>query len=174
MHRQWYMLTLIGTDRPGIVARLTQSLFEGGCNLGEASMMRLGGNFTVMMMVDSSLTLEELRQLVLPVADEMGLTVHLDAVMAELHHHLEPNLQISVYGADRAGIVARVTGALAAAGFHILAMQTDVAGTLHQPIYIMQMEGHAAAGAAPIEAILDSLRQQGVEVTVSEIETLIG
>ena len=37
----WYMLTLVGRDRPGIVAKVTAALFDGGCNLGEASMMRL-------------------------------------------------------------------------------------------------------------------------------------
>jgi len=48
---KWYMLTVVGEDRPGIVAKLTHALFEGGCDLGEASMMRLGGSFTIMLMV---------------------------------------------------------------------------------------------------------------------------
>ncbi len=174
MQKQWYMLTLIGADRSGIVARITQALFDGGCNLGEASMMRLGGNFTVMMMVDTPLNMGALEELVTPAVTDLGLTVHIDAIAAELHHHLEPDLQISVYGADRAGIVAQVTGALAGAGFHILDMQTDVAGSQESPIYIMQMEGSATQGVDAIEAILDELRQQGVEVQMSEIETLIG
>ncbi|MCW8983520.1 MAG: amino acid-binding protein, partial [Gammaproteobacteria bacterium] len=38
----WYMVTLVGRDQKGIVSRVTKALFEGGCNLGEASMMRLG------------------------------------------------------------------------------------------------------------------------------------
>jgi len=41
----WYMLTLVGEDRPGIVAKLTAALFAAGCNLGEATMARLGGIF---------------------------------------------------------------------------------------------------------------------------------
>ncbi len=44
------MLTLVGTDRPGIVAALTETLFRASCNLGEASMARLSGNFTIMLM----------------------------------------------------------------------------------------------------------------------------
>jgi len=51
MNEHWYMLTLVGRDRPGIVARVTRALYAGGCHLGETSMMRLGGNFTIMMMV---------------------------------------------------------------------------------------------------------------------------
>ena len=49
--QNWYMLTLVGKDRPGIVAEVSQTLFEAGGNLGEASMARLGGNFTVMLML---------------------------------------------------------------------------------------------------------------------------
>ena len=33
---------------------VTRALFEGGCNLGEASMIRLGANFTIMLMVSYS------------------------------------------------------------------------------------------------------------------------
>ena len=50
--KHWYMLTLVGKDRSGIVAHISAALFDGGCNLGEASMIRLGGNFTIMMMVE--------------------------------------------------------------------------------------------------------------------------
>ncbi|MEW8430322.1 MAG: amino acid-binding protein, partial [gamma proteobacterium symbiont of Ctena orbiculata] len=41
----WQMLTLVGEDQPGIVARVTDALYRGGCTLGETSMIRLGGNF---------------------------------------------------------------------------------------------------------------------------------
>ena len=30
----WYMLTLVGEDRPGIVAQVTRALFEAGGSLG--------------------------------------------------------------------------------------------------------------------------------------------
>jgi len=38
-NEHWHMLTVVGADRPGIVAKLTEALFRGGCNLGEASMV---------------------------------------------------------------------------------------------------------------------------------------
>jgi N-acetylneuraminate synthase/N,N'-diacetyllegionaminate synthase len=34
-NERWQMLTVVGADRPGIVAKLTKALFRGGCNLGE-------------------------------------------------------------------------------------------------------------------------------------------
>ena len=45
------MLALVGKDRPGIVAEVTHVLYEMKGNLGETSMVRLGGNFTIMLMV---------------------------------------------------------------------------------------------------------------------------
>ena len=170
----WYMLTLVGKDRPGIVAHVSAALFEGGCNLGEASMMRLGGNFTIMLMVEFEGRLKALDDLLEPVADSMGLHRHLDRIDADLHHHLEPDVRITVYGADRAGIVSRITGGLAEAGLHILDMESSVAGTEAKPIYIMQIEGHAAEGVESLQSALDIVVQDGIEAQLETIETLIG
>ena len=171
----WYMLTVVGADRPGIVARVTAALFEGGCNLGEASMMRLGGSFTIMLMVQCpSGEADTLRQLVAPVADSLGLRLHVDRIGGGLHRHREPDVAISVYGADRAGIVARVTGALAEAGLDILELTSDVAGSRQQPIYIMHIEGHAARGIEPLRVALAGMREEGIEVSLEPLETLVG
>lgn len=51
---KWYMVTLVGKDQKSIVSHVTAALYDGGGNLGETSMMRLGGNFTIMMMVEFS------------------------------------------------------------------------------------------------------------------------
>jgi len=76
----WYMLTLIGKDQPGIVAKLTDALFEAGCNLGETSMIRLGDNFTVMMMVDGRQGEDALRAVLQPVVEALRLTLHIDSI----------------------------------------------------------------------------------------------
>ena len=174
----WFMLTLVGEDRPGIVAKITAALFQAGCNLGEATMARLGGNFSVMLMVQHTGTLKELLALVEPVARELGLHAHGDLIEGHLHRHLIPDVRVTVYGADRAGIVAQVTGALTAAGFNILDLQSDVGGSEAKPVYIMTMEGQAQNGIEAIEAALAALKRDGardgIEVDVQPIETLIG
>ena len=119
MANHWYMLTLIGEDKPGIVAAITQALFDQGLNLGETSMLRLGGNFTIMMMVNGMGDEAGLRGQLKPVIEAQGMCLHVDPIQARLHQHLLPNIQVTVSGADRAGIVAQVTAALA---------EADVAG----------------------------------------------
>lgn len=170
----WYMLTLVGQDRPGIVARLTNALFEGDCNLGEASMMRLGGNFTIMLMAQHDGTAKTLAALVEPVVESLDLHLHIDRIEAHLHQHIEPDVRITVHGADRAGIVAQVTGALAEAGLNILDLESDVAGSADRPIYILHIEGVASEGVEALRSALTALGPGGIEATVQAIDTMIG
>lgn len=170
----WQMLTLVGEDQPGIVAQVTDALFQGGFNLGETSMIRLGGNFTIMMMVSGTDGIEALETRLAPVAQRLGLRFHLDPIHGVLHQHPVPNYQVRVNGADRAGIVARVTGALASAGFNILELESDVVGTTQQPVYIMTIQGYAEITLEALEQALGALKSEQIDVHVSAIETLIG
>ena len=172
--KHWYMLTVVGGDRPGIVSHLTHALYEGGCNLGETSMMRLGGNFTIMMMVQSEGSRKALDALIEPVIDSLGLHAHIDPIEGGLHQHQIPDVRIRVFGADRAGIVAQVTAILASAGFNILELESDVAGSEKDPVYIMNIQGFTDATVESLQQALQGLDEQGVEVQVSAIETLIG
>jgi glycine cleavage system transcriptional repressor len=170
----WYMLTLVGKDQPGIVAKLTTALFEAGCNLGETSMIRLGNNFTVMMMVDSPRGDAVLRPILQPVVDSLQLVLHVDAVDGGVHQRPVPDVCILVHGADRAGIVSQVTSRAAAAGLNIIDLESEVAGTDTNPIYILQIQGVAVQGIEAIEAALAPLQAEGVKVDVRTLDTLIG
>lgn len=165
----WKMLTLVGADQPGIVAQVTNALYRAGWSLGEASMIRLGGNFTIMMMVTGEGAVEPVLQ---PVAEALGLHVHVDAIAGLLHQHVVPNIQVRVAGADRAGIVAQVTGLLAEQGLNILELESDVAGSSDQPVYIMHIQGYTDLPLESLEAALGNLGD--IDVQVSSIETLIG
>ena len=170
----WQMLTLVGEDQPGIVAQVTDSLYQGGFNLGETSMIRLGGNFTIMMMVSGPQSGENLMTQLAPVAERLGLRMHLDPIRGVLHQHRVPNFQVRVNGADRAGIVARVTGALAQCGFNILELESDVVGSADRPVYIMTIQGYADTTLEDLQGALAQLKSQEIDVHVSSIETLIG
>lgn len=174
MNGDWKMLTLIGRDAPGIVAAVTAALAGSGVTLGETSMLRLGGNFTVMMMVSGKVQEERLRELLQPVISEHGMCLHIDPIEAHLHAHLVPNIQVSVSGADRVGIVAQVTGALAQGGFNILDLDSDVAGSEEEPVYILLISGVASESVEKVEQRLASLRDEGVSVNVTPVETYIG
>ena len=170
----WFMLALVGRDQPGIVARITQALYQGEANLGEASMLRLGGNFAMMLMMSHPGNAQAIEQLVACDAQELGLTVHVDAIAGQLHRHIQPNMSVSVYGADRSGIVARVTSVLAQAGFHILNLESDVGGNDQQPLYIMHIEGQCASTIEQLQAALADVAQDGIQIHIEVIEPMVG
>jgi glycine cleavage system transcriptional repressor len=169
----WKMLTLVGRDRPGIVAAVTRGLFDAGINLGEASMTRIGGNFAMLLMVNGAAADDALEKAVETPVRDMDLHLHVMPMDdAGLHRHKIPNYQVRVMGADRAGIVAQVTERLLAEGFNILELESDVAGTAEKPVYIMNIAGYADAD---MEALQDALDELGdIDVSVSSVETLIG
>lgn len=169
-----YMLTLMGEDRPGIVARVTQVLFETGCNLGEASMLRLGTSFCMMLLVDAVEDADQLRQALQAVSDELDLKLHIDSAQAIKHGHQIPDVCITVHGADRTGIVAQVTGAAAEAGLNIIDLASDVGGVPEEPLYVLHIEGVATKGIDALEKVLRPLQAEGIKVDVSPIDTLIG
>ena len=171
----WYMLTVVGRDRPGIVSQVTLALYKGGGNLGEASMVRLGGSFSIMLMVYYEGTAELLEKLISPVGDKLHLHIHIDSIKGELHQRLEPDVRISIYGADRAGIVAETTGVLVEAGLNILNLESDVGGSPTNPIYIMEIDGAARNGVDSIRRALDSVAKgKNIKIYVTPINTLMG
>lgn len=171
---RWHMITVVGQDRPGIVAGLTDVLFRAGANLGEASMARLGGNFAVMLMVEANAETAAVHRWLAPVAQQFSLHVHVDAIEGRLHAHVEPNVRVIVHGADRPGIVAQVTAALLPLGFNILDLQSDVGGNAAQPIYVLLLEGRVEGDIAALETALGPLRSGGIEVRATAIDTMVG
>ncbi|MGD8567145.1 MAG: ACT domain-containing protein [Gammaproteobacteria bacterium] len=174
MKGNWYMLTVVGRDRPGIVAQVTEALFNEQCNFGEASMSRLGGNFTIMLMVQYDGDRQRLDDIVNVMAAKLGLHCHVDSIEGHLHDHREPDVRISVYGPDRTGIVAHVTGTLTQAGLEIYDLESDVGGTDDNPVYIMHIEGHAANGVDKLREALQAESEPGIETHLEEIDTVIG
>ena len=171
---KWKMLTLVGQDKPGIVARITTALYEVGAQLGEASMMRLGGNFTIMLMLKSEQSTEQLKSSIASVCQEMELTSDFQDIEADLHQHEIPDSRITVYGADTAGIVSKATSHLLAAGFNIMDLESDVAGSEEAPIYIMHIEGIAANGMDALDKAIEQIKADGVNVDMTPIDIMIG
>jgi len=166
------VLTLVGADQAGIVAAVTDALFKQGCNLAQASMMRLGANFAIMLRVSHD-EKHDLRKVLSEICNDMSLHLHIDEDNGTDALRADPDVQITVYGADRNGIVAQVTSALAIAGLNIIDLETDIAGTKDEPIYIMTLEGLATKGIESLQNALNALSSD-IEVNLDEINTLRG
>lgn len=170
-------LSAIGQDRPGIVARLTRALFEQGCNLEESSMTRLKGEFAILLLVTlpDTMTPAALESAVEPAGRSLGLTILVreltpEETRAEDDSRTLPYTLV-VYGADRPGIVFRVTDAAARHVLNITDLRTRVTGPA--PVYslIMELEAPSEAAVQAFRGDLQKLRGElHVETTLEPVE----
>ncbi len=158
-----YMLSSVGKDQPGIVAKLSAGLCKNGCNLGDSSMARLGGNFTIMVMVEFSGELSALQERVKSICDPLGLSSHLVEIEEEPQYHLEPDVRISIYAEDRLGIVEDVTVALADAGLNILHLESNVDSGADASTYYIHLEGTVSKGIEPLYRVLETLEAKNIK-----------
>lgn len=164
-------VTVIGTDRPGIVAAVGKALYEAGCNLEDVTSTILRGHFSMVLVVrpaegvDAAAVEEALG----PAASDMDLVVAARPV-EEAGDVAESTHVVSVYGADRPGIVFRVAEALAGAGANVTDLTSRVIGSPDEPVYALMLEV-SAGDPAEVGAALDRLRGDiGVEVSINPIE----
>lgn len=128
MTHRW-IITALGKDRPGIVAGVTKILYTRGCNLEDSAMTRLEGEFAIMLIFSASSSMNgvALRRAFAPLERRFGLVVHLKGLTPVESRPPRPRGRrcvISVYGADRPGIVFRISAALARARINITDVHT--------------------------------------------------
>ena len=165
-------VTVIGNDRPGIVAGVARSLYDLGCNLEDVSSTILRGHFSMMLIVrapegtDASTVEQGLDR----VADQLDLVVAVRPVPEANVSITPPTHMVSVYGADQPGIVFRVAEVLARSDVNITDLASRVLGEDPAPVYALMLEV-AMTEASAAEALMRLRDELGVDVSVHPIDT---
>jgi len=138
------LMTAVGKDRPGIVAAISGVLLEADCNIEDSQMARLGPDFACMLMLamPGGMTSTQLDQRLRAVREQFKLWIHLADLLPEevaSEPHDRPVYMIHVYGADRKGIVHRITKHLADQSINVSNLHTEVIPH-QQPLYVMLIE----------------------------------
>lgn len=130
-------MAAVGEDRPGIVAELTGSLLELGCNLRDVATSVLSGQFALVIVCDGpdshagGRLEEELRRRL------SGSRLHLNAWdIDSVGPTPSPAYVLTVYGPDRPGIVHAVAEAVSELGVGIC----DMSCRYHGDLYLLTME----------------------------------
>lgn len=169
-----YAVSVVGKDRPGIVAAIAEGLFRLGCNIADSSCTMLAGEFAMILIVSHPRPFSKTRlhDELKTACDDMGMslavrTLHADEV---LRQEQEGEIcLVSVYGADQPGIVYRVTHALARRGINILDLTTKLIGTQKEPVYVMMLEAAVPDGQTQddLADLLENLKKElNVEISV--------
>ena len=138
-----YAVSAVGADRPGIVAAVTGVFLDHGCNLEDTSMTILRGHFAMMLVVAAPDGLDQagLEAALAGPASAFDLVVAVRSIDNDVPTSPEGDAwTVSVYGADRPGIVHRVASSLAERGVNIVDLSTRVIGDADRPVYAMILE----------------------------------
>ncbi|HYH28627.1 MAG TPA: ACT domain-containing protein [Actinomycetota bacterium] len=170
-----FAVTAIGVDRPGIVAALTEALYEVGGNLEDVASTILRGHFAMMLVVNApeGLDSEALERALGQASWPLRVSVTVRDVEAGETTRPRATHYLVVYGSDKPGIVSRVAKLLADRGANINDLSCRLVGTRETPVYAMiaevaMPEGEHERIAVEVEEIG---RDLDVDVTLRTIET---
>jgi glycine cleavage system transcriptional repressor len=176
---QHFALTIIGRDRPGIVSQVTEILFKGGFNIADSSCSILGGQFSMILIISNPeiSTKEEFSDTFSPL-EENNLSVFIRTLKpgGEIRTEVEGELcMISVYGADKPGIVYQVAKELGERNINITDLNTKLIGDETKPVYVMMLEAMLPENTevAEVETWMQELKQKlQVDISVRSLATM--
>jgi len=165
-----FAITVIGTDWPGIIADVSAVLAGLGLNLTDSTMTLLRGHFAMTLVCTGEVAAAEVEAALAPLTGR-GLVATVREVSTE--GPAEPiggHYVLRLHGADRLGIVAAVTRAIADAGGNI----TDLTTRLAAGLYVIVAEVDIPS-TVDIDELSTRLRtvatDLGVEASLSPQET---
>ncbi len=128
--KHWFLLSAIGSDRPGLVSELARLIYDCEANLEDSRMTILGSDFAVILLY-SSQTADAADRIAVGakrLERDHGLTI----LIRSLEGQGRPQVpaagtklyRVEAVGEDRAGIVAGLCGVLADRGVNIAELST--------------------------------------------------
>jgi glycine cleavage system transcriptional repressor len=163
-------VTVIGHDRPGIIADVTGVLAGLGGNLEDSSMTLLRGHFAMTLIVSDTPPPGRVEEALAPLSRDGSLLVAVSEVPPEPDPtHFGSAHLLTVHGGDRPGIVSAVTRVLADHGGNITDLTTRLTGPLY--VLVAEVDLPAAADQSAVGAALAAVASDlGVEATLRPAE----
>lgn len=165
-----HAITVLGHDRPGIIAETTGALAGLGLNIEDSTMTLLRGHFAMMLITQGPADPATVEEALAGLTADGRLAVSVREVPAEAGSGSGASYLLSVHGGDRPGIVSAVVGEVARVGGNITDLTTRLAGDL----YVLTAEVDLPAGTdadalgASLRAVAEGL---GVGVTLLPLES---
>ncbi|MFO7861268.1 MAG: ACT domain-containing protein [Desulfosalsimonas sp.] len=156
---QEYIISAVGKNVPGIVAKVSRAVYESGCNFEDSRMNLLGNHFALMVLITAAD--EKAQQALSDACERLDQEPDLNVILFEVEggckseFATEANYEIRVKGIDRMGIVYRTSQLLASRNINIMELETRVeTGKSGKPMFTMR-----TSVAVPREVDGESLRK---------------
>jgi glycine cleavage system transcriptional repressor len=155
------IITATGSDRPGMVAGISQTLFEIGCNIEDTTMTRLCGEFAMILVVTRpvNVSTQQLAAQLAPLESTLGLRIacsDFETGKSAAENESPQHFMLSVYGPDKTGLVARFSQILAEYSVNITDLQTRVAAAHTVYVMLFELELPSSLDAATLQDALDA------------------
>jgi len=125
-------VTLIGSDRPGIVAAVAAALADVGGNIEDSSMTILRGRFAMTLVVNVPVDAVATHAALAPVTARLGLGLTVVEVgPAEPPWPVGAHAVLSVHGADHPGILSAIMAVVAGHGGNVTDLTTRLTGEMY-------------------------------------------
>ena len=170
--REWIAVSVIGRDRPGIVANVSGVLYQNRCSIEELSQTAIRGQFAMILIasVGEGVTVRNLKSDFAELAKDLDLDINLRQLKAEdmvpfQAGETEPFI-IIVRGEDRPGLVYGIAEVLAERRINITNLAARVALVSQKSEYMQVFEVDIPK-EVDYGLIQEKLRQRGQEMGVS-------
>jgi glycine cleavage system transcriptional repressor len=177
MKKKLLSFSAIGKDQTGIVSSISKVLFELGCNIENSTMTLLSGQFAMILLIAYPKTsnIIKIKTKLKSVLNKMGLYSSLNEINDNSKHiKTYGDYVISVYGADKPGIVYNISKYLSDNRVNITDVQTTVVGA-KEKVYIMLLEIQLPKNFK-IEnlksAMNDLSKKLTVDISINQADTL--
>ena len=157
----YLVISAIGNDRPGIVNNVSQIIVERKGNITSSRMMAMGGEFSLMLMVEGDSDIIEKIQSALPgMESSLGLTIVSKNTSDNTLTAERVPCNINVVSMDHPGIVQQVADFFSSRDVNIEEMNTDTYPAAHTGT---QMFALNMAISLPAELKIAPLREEFID-----------
>jgi glycine cleavage system transcriptional repressor len=165
-----HAVTVLGHDRPGIIAQTTGVLADLGLNIDDSTMTLLRGHFAMMLVVDGAASSSEIEEALSVLTDGGSLDVTVREVPEETGEAAGVPHVLNVHGADRPGIVSAITNEVAAVGGNITDLSTRLVGGFY--VLSCELDLSVTVDAIALGERLDEVAQGlGVRASLQPMES---
>lgn len=173
-----YLITAQSADRPGIVAIVSGAVAEHSWSVEDATMTRLAGRFAMLLVINVSdgADADYVRDLLRSRLDPADIAFTLESVISHVPgEQAEPSgsiWSVTVYGADRPGIVSAIAHTLGSLNVNINNLTTRVADGPAGTVYTMLIDA-VVPSDVDADAFTNELSRVGEVLGVTCHATLV-
>lgn len=154
----YFVISALGGDRPGIVNELSRCILDSGCNIADSRMSVLGGEFAIMLLVAGNWsTIGKLEAQLPRLEQQLGMTI--TARRTEAHQPRQALLpyEVDVVAMDHPGIVHDLANFFSERNINIQDLVTSSYAAAHTGTPMFSV--HMSVGI-PADQHISALREE--------------